>query len=286
LSRIKRRTIVGAILALSAALVVVVGLWIVYANTLTPAAIQPASPVNAAPTAGNLSATAARTLQAYGGDDVWKNATTVQTTVTVGGVLFQAKGASVPLHTTLTIDVRNPHTIINPIDDNGDVGILDGFNVTIKSASGTVIDQRADARTNLQNASVTQKWDRLNLVYFLGYAFWGYNTLPYQLTRTDIHWTELQDGVLQADYGPDLPVHSRIQRFFFDKQTGLLRRNDYTPVAATPDTNAAHVIFEHGISNCIPYPSNRRVRVTPQQYGWVLPYPDMVTIDVEKWQLQ
>ena len=29
----------------------------------------------------------------------------------------------------------------------------------------------------LQNASINTRWDRLNLVYFLGYAFWGYYTL-------------------------------------------------------------------------------------------------------------
>jgi hypothetical protein len=69
----------------------------------------------------------------------------------------------------------------------------------------------------------------MNLVYFLGYALWGYFTLPYQLLRTDIEWTELRDGLLEVDCGTNLPVHSRIQRFWFDTKTGLLKRNDYTP---------------------------------------------------------
>lgn len=94
----------------------------------------------------------------------------------------------------------------------------------------------------------------------------------------------LSDGELQADYGTNLPVHSRIQRFWFDKHTGLLRRNDYTPVAASPTARAAHVIFEHGVSNGIPYPS--RVNMSLQEYKWVLPFPDFITIDVERWQLR
>jgi hypothetical protein len=154
------------------------------------------------------------------------------------------------------------------------------------SPGGTILEQRADARDHLQNASVSTKWDRLNLVYFLGYAFWGYYSLPSQMMRSDIEWTELSDGVLQADYGTDLPVHSLIQRFWFDRKTGLLRRNDYTPVAASRDARAARVIFEQSVSNGIPYPSKRRVKMSLGQYGWVLPFPDFITIDIERWQLR
>jgi hypothetical protein len=206
--------------------------------------------------------------------------------VTVGGLLFLLKGINIPAHAKITVDVQRPHTVIDPVDESGDTGVLDGFSVTILSPSGKILEQRADARDHLQNASVSTKWDRLNLVYFLGYAFWGYYSLPAQLMRSDIQWTELSDGVLQADYGTNLPVHSRIQRFWFDKKTGLLRRNDYTPVAAARDARASHVIFEHGISNGIAYPSKRRVKMSFGQYGWVFPFPDFITIDVERWQLR
>jgi hypothetical protein len=104
--------------------------------------------------------------------------------------------------------------------------------------------------------------------------------------RSDIEWTELRDGMLQADYGTDLPVHSRIQRFWFDPKTGLLRRNDYTPVAADPNARVANIVFEHAVANGIMYASKRRVKTSVAQYGWVLPFPDFITIDVEKWRLE
>jgi len=279
--------VVVGILAVLLALLVGYGLWTVYENTLTPAALGQGPSKNAGPsTPGELSPTAVRALKAYGGEAAWKNATTVQSTVTVGGLLFQAKGLGIPSHAKITVDVQRPHTVIQPIDAAGDIGTLDGFSVTITSPDGTMLEQRADARDHLQNASLTTKWDRMNLVYFLGYAFWGYYTLPYQLTRTDIQWTELADGELQADYGTNLPVHSRIQRFWFDRTSGLLRRNDYTPVAAARDARAANVVFEHGMSNGIPYTSKRRVKLSLAEYGWVLPFPDFITIDVERWQLR
>ena len=263
------------------------GLWTVYENTLTPAALGQGSTLNTHPSPrGELYPTATRALKAYGGEAAWKAATAAESTVTVGGLLFQLKGIIIPSHARITVDVQRPHTVIDPVDDSGDIGVLDGFSVTIMAPGGAVLEQRADAREHLQNASLTTKWDRLNLLYFLGYAFWGYYTLPYQLTRTDIEWTELSDGVLQADYGTGLPVHSRIQRFWFDTGTGLLRRNDYTPVAATPTARVAHVVFEHGVSNGIPFTSKRRVKTSLQQYGWVLPAPDFITIDVESWRLR
>jgi hypothetical protein len=278
--------VVAAIVAVLVALIGVLSLWIVYENTLTAAALGLSGSGNAQPSVpGQLSPTAARALDAYGGEVVWKDAHTVEATVTVGGLLFQQKGINIPPHARFTVDVQRPHTVINPIDGSGDVGILDGFTVTIESADGTLIEQRDDARRHLQNASLTTRWDRLNLVYFLGYAFWGYLTLPYQLMRPDIVWTELGDGELQADYGSNLPVHSRIQRFWFDTKTGLLRRNDYAPVAAAVGVNVANVVFEHRTSNGIPYASKRRVKLTPIQFGWVLPAPDFITIDLERFQL-
>jgi len=278
---------VAAILVLVLAVLVSYALWTVYENTRTAAALDQGAPRNTKPSAqGELSPTAARAVKAYGGEAVWSDAKTVESTVTVGGLLFQLKGAGIPPHAKITVDVRRPHTVIDPVDDSGDTGVLDGFSVMIVAPSGKVLEQRADAREHLQNATISTKWDRLNLVYFLGYAFWGYYTLPYQLLRSDIGWTELYDALLQADYGTNLPVHSRIQRFWFDKNSGLLRRNDYTPVAAARDARAANVVFEHGASNGIPYTSKRRVKISLGQYGWVLPFPDFITIDVERWQLE
>ena len=277
---------VAAALVLLVAMTGSYGLWIVYENTLTPAALDQGSASNPKPPAGGeLSATAARALKAYGGEAVWKGASAVDSTVTVGGLLFQLKGINIPAHARILVDVQRPHTVIKPIDGSGDIGILDGFSVMIVAPGGRILERRSDAREHLQNASAGTKWDRLNLLYFLGYAFWGYYTLPYQLMRPDIQWTELGDGLLQADYGTNLPVHSRIQRFWFDRKTGLLRRNDYTPIAATPDVRVANVVFEHGVSNGIPYTSKRRVKLSPAQYGWVLPFPDFITIDVESWRM-
>lgn len=166
-------TAAAAILAVVVALLVGYAPWTAYDNTLTPAGLDQGPSMNTTPSPpGSLSPTATRALKAYGGEAVWRDAVAVDSTVTVGGLLFQLKGISIPPHAKITVDVQRPHTIIEPVDESGDIGVLDGFSVMILSPSGTILKQRPDAREHLQNASVSTKWDRLNLVYFLGYAFW------------------------------------------------------------------------------------------------------------------
>jgi len=279
--------VAAAVLGSLLALLVTFALWTVYENTLTPAALDQGSPMNATPSVrGEPSPTAARALKAYGGEAVWKAATQAESTVTVGGLLFQLKGMNIPPHAKITVEVQRPHTVITPVDESGDTGILDGFGVMITAPDGRILEQRADARQHLQNASISTKWDRLNLLYFVGYAFWGllHTPLPADANRHPVDGAARRP--LQADYGTNLPVHSRIQRFWFDTKTGLLRRNDYTPVAADPNARVANVVFEHGVSGGIEYTSKRRVKTTLNQYGWVLPAPDFITIDVQSWRLQ
>ena len=287
----RRLQIVFALLIVAA--LISYGAWTGIENTIGPCSLAMASAAAVPSTAAlldtiatdALSPTAARALAAYGGAAVWQRATMTESTVTIGGALFRVKGRSIPAHAIIRTDIRRPHVEINPIDTEGDVGILDGFSVAIQSPRGETIDERRDARDYLQNRQLWTRWDRLNLVYFVAYAFWGYNSLPYQLTRRDIKWTELKESALQADYAADLPVHSRTQRFYFDPQTGLLQRNDYIAVAASPGAQAANVVLKYANADGIPYPATRQVKMTPRRYGWCLPAPNMVTIDVEKWRL-
>ena len=53
------------------------------------------------------------------------------------------KGINIPPHARITVDVQRPHTVIEPVDESGDMGILDGFGVMIVAPGGRIIEQRA-----------------------------------------------------------------------------------------------------------------------------------------------
>ncbi len=226
-------------------------LWTVYDNEFTPAAMDQGSPTNKNRSPyGELSPTAARALNAFGGEAVWKEATSVESTVTVGGLLFQLKGANIPPHAKITVDVQRPHTVISPLGPAGDVGVLDGFSVTIMAPDGRILEQRADAREQLQNASISTQWDRLNLLYFLGYAFWAYYTLPYQLMLTSslsmwragacgdwsCAWLSSSFLNLAADRGLDLvQVRVPVKHSLEERDPGRFQHDGHDPLRERVD---------------------------------------------------
>jgi hypothetical protein len=233
-----------------------------------------------------LSNTAQRALHAYGGADVWSKAERVEAQITLSGLLFLLKRRVTPPQAHIITEIRRPHATITPVDRRGTTGILNGFAVSIASPEGQLIDKREDARQRVAELHGWAAWDSLDLMYFLGYAFWNYFSLPYQLMRDDIEWREVQDGVLEAHFSPELPVHSRLQRFYFD-QNGLLARNDYRPdfVSRRGGVWTANMVLRHKTWHEIPYPALRRVSPTQGQFGRPATWLKMVGIQVDNWHL-
>ncbi len=233
-----------------------------------------------------LSRTAERALHAYGGADVWSKAESVAAEITMSGLLFRLKRRVTPPRAHIITDIRSPHATITPVDRHGNTGTLNGFTVSLAAADGSVIDTRQDARSRGENQHVLKAWDTLDLMYFLGYAFWNYFSLPYQLLRDDIEWREVQDGLLEAHYPPELPVHTRLQRFYFDR-TGLLVRNDYCAefVSSRRRVWAANIVLQHKTWYEIPYPAVRRVCPTNEQFGRPSAWIKVVGIQVDDWRL-
>ena len=174
---------------------------------------------------------------------------------------------------------------MRPIDRRGNVGVLEGHTVRIEDARGDVVASRSDPRSQFPYRRRLFWWDCLDFIYFAGYAFWNYLTLPALLLRDDIDWTEVREGTLKARFPPHLPTHCEVQRFHFDPATGLLRQHDYTAEVFGGWARAAHVILEHGNREGLPFPSKRRV--TPRGPGGrPLPGPVLVWIEVQSWELR
>jgi hypothetical protein len=233
-----------------------------------------------------LSATAERAVHAYGGANLWSEAEKVEADITMSGLAFRLKGRITPPHAHIVTEIRRPYTTITPIDKDGNTGILDGFSVTLVAPNGEVLARRENVKQAHQNEQMWHKWDTLDLMYFLGYAFWSYFALPHQLMRSDIEWNEVRDGVLEARFPEELPAHSRLQRFYFD-QSGLLVRNDYHPemLSVRDDAWAANRVLSHETSHGIPYPSVRKVGPTLRPFGKPWSWIEMVGIRVDNWRL-
>jgi hypothetical protein len=232
-----------------------------------------------------LSNTAQKAIAAYGGEDLWKNASKIEMEVSVNGLAFFLK-RRVPFNRSiLTLDVQKPYARLLPIGKDPQIaGVLDGGNVRLEDTDGNIIDERKEARSYFTFGRRFFWWDDLDMAYFANYAFWNYYTLPNLLLNEKIVWTEITDGVLQAQFPDTIPTHNKIQTFYFDADTGLLRQHNYTVDIISPLATAANVVVSHEKSGSSIFAAKRVV--SPMGFNKKsIGFPVLIAIKVHNYHL-
>lgn len=233
----------------------------------------------------DMTATARRALDAYGGEAFWRQARTVRATVSTTGLAFVLKGQKPFRRVTVQCDVRSPVTRIAPVHPDGTVGILRGGDTFLEKPPGRVIGHRQNARSFFPCGRRLFRWDSLDQTYFAGYALWNYLCFQALMLREDIRWQEAGPNRLIAEFPPQIPTHSPIQEFLFDPATGLLRQHNYTAEVMGGWARAANVVVEHGSWNGIPYPSHRIV--TPRRHdGAPSRWPVLIDLFIHEWAVE
>jgi hypothetical protein len=122
--------------------------------------------------------------------------------------------------------------------------------------------------------------------YFSNYASWNYFTLPALLMCEEIVWKELEPSRLEARFPVEIPNHSRVQRFGFDCETGLLIQHDYTADIISSLAAASNVVLQHAQNSTgLVYPSIRRVTPPKGPKGKPLAGPVLIHLDIHDFRL-
>ncbi|NTV92286.1 MAG: hypothetical protein HGA72_03115 [Chlorobiaceae bacterium] len=234
----------------------------------------------------NLTETAEKAIAAYGGHTLWQNAKSVEVEMSASGLAFTLKRRPFFRHAEMVLDVHRPFSRLTPIGrDPLITGVLDGHHVRLEDKHGNFIEERRNARDYFKIGRRLFFWDDLDMSYFANYASWNYFTLPALLMREDIIWTELEPGLLDARFPDSIPTHSRVQRFRFDHDTGLLIQHDYTAQIISPLAAASNVVLQHAKNSTgLVYPSIRRV--TPKgPKGKPLGGPVLIHLDIHDYKV-
>jgi hypothetical protein len=210
-----------------------------------------------------------KSVDIYGGEELWKKSTTVEAIVNVSGLLFKLKRRPLFRQTKVKVDIHRLYSIITPIGNDATIsGVLDGDNVYLQNDEGKIVAERKNPRKYFPYGRRLFYWDDLDMAYFANYAFWNYLTLPNILMNKDIKWVEKEKGI-EADFPDYFHTHSKKQLFIFDQDTGKLIQHNYTAVVVSGLATAANVVKEHKTENGILYPSHRVITPQSKKKGYL-----------------
>jgi hypothetical protein len=228
-------------------------------------------------------------IAAHGGAERWAGVDEVRLEVRSGGFALASKlKRRIVSHYRAEISTGEPHVVVHPFTAPGMRGVFTPESVRIEDAGGEVVSERRDARAKFPGGRRALWWDDLDILYFAGYAMWGYANAPFLFAREGFAAREIEpweeDGEtwrrLAVTFPPDVPAHSREQVFYFDER-GMLRRNDYTAEPFGRWARGAHYSHDHRTFDGIAFPTRRRVypRLPSNRPA---PWPTLVWIDLER----
>lgn len=175
----------------------------------------------------------AAVLKAHGGIARWSEVKNIQATFNLSGDLLRSVGYPAHRQTTVTIDVHSPKAVFKGLGDNSnELWTFSSNRVWTDKPDGTLMQSLENPRSTFPASN----WDDAQLLYFAGYAIWGYLTAPFLFTQPGFKTRELEESdengetwrVLEVTFPDDIPTHNRIQLFSFDRNF-LLRRLEYAP---------------------------------------------------------
>ncbi len=206
-------------------------------------------------------------IASHGGMELWRSISELSFRAKTGGIALPSKLQQSPLKTiNARVSTQEIRVVFDNYTGDGRIGILDQAGVRILDRTGQLLASRKEPRSVFRELRRRFFWDRLDALYFGGYAFWNYLNLPFLLSWPDLlvkegeRWHE--DGEewqrLDVSFPQFIPTHCRDQSFYFN-QRGLLVRHDYTAEVFGSWARACHYSWDHQETGGILIPRRRRV---------------------------
>jgi hypothetical protein len=226
-------------------------------------------------------------IEAHGGAARWNAASALEATVSARGFLFTAKRRPVMRNVRVRAWTHQVRFAFLDFPRAGETSELLGDDeVRVVARDGTVLARRVHPRAAFRDWRHALRWDHLDFVYFGGYATWNYLCAPFLFLRGGFAFEELPPlatpagpwSRIRVTFPADIPTHSRIQRFYFDRAHRMCRL-DYTAEVVGGWARAANVCADFREFDGLLVPTRRTV--TPLPFGATpLPFPTLVALEI------
>jgi hypothetical protein len=206
-------------------------------------------------------------IDAHGGLDRWHDVDEIVVSASAGGASFSAKHQGKAIrHVQGRFSPTKQRAVFAPYPEVGKRGVFEGGTVRIESDGGEVLEERLDARRAFRGFRHQLWWDKLDMLYFCGYALWTYLTIPFTLAQPGFEVRELEPWEesgetwqrIRVRFPNEIHTHCRDQVLYFD-QKGLVRRQDYTSEVFGSWAKAANYASDHKTIEGLVVPTRRSV---------------------------
>jgi hypothetical protein len=223
-------------------------------------------------------------IEAHGGLALWNSLEALEAEISAWGLLFTIKRQPVLNHIRVRASTREPRFAFLDFPHPGEISELIGDDeVRIIDSGGRVLARRLQSRSAFRGMRRKFYWDRLDFIYFAGYATWN---SPFLFLRKGFQFEVLPPlpGVLlpmtrlRVTFPVDIPTHCVTQIFYFDERR-YLKRLDYTAEVVGKWARAAHLCDNYRTFDGLKAPTKRRVY--PLISGnKPLPAPTLIALEI------
>jgi hypothetical protein len=225
-------------------------------------------------------------IEVHGGNARWQNVDTIEAAFSSGGLAFSLHLQPLALRgLRLSLRPHARHLVLHDYCRKGWSGVWKPTEVRILDANGELIAERCNPRAFFSGLDRQFRWDKLDLLYFAGYALWNYLSFPFILLEPGVALVEPESeskvvpGLLQARFGPEVPTHSANQSFHLD-ESGQLIRHDYTADVIGRWAKAANFCLASEQIGGLRFYTRRKVYPSIGEWA-VLPWPTLVWIEID-----
>lgn len=229
-------------------------------------------------------------IDAHGGQSRWQAVSTIHASLSSGGLAFASHFQPSALkHLRVSMQPHARTVRFTDFCHPGWTGVWTPERVEIHDAAGRLQAERQHPRSDFSRLGKQFRWDKLDILYFGGYAVWNYLSFPFLLTLPEVTVEASVDAssgqrVLEASFAPDFPTHSARQRFFLDNALQLTR-HDYTADVIGRWANAANLCLASASVDGLRFYTRRKVYPRMGNVR-VMPFPTLVWIEIDDLQVE
>jgi hypothetical protein len=225
------------------------------------------------------------TIRAHGGRDRWRAVERIEFSLSSGGFAFLSRSQPSALK-GLRASVR-PHvreTTLGDFPRPGWRGTWTPDRVEIRDAHGGLRGERREPRRHFVGLLNQVYWDKLDVLYFAGYALWNYLSFPFLLEEPGVDLTEIgASGAsprLDAAFDAGFPTHSAKPSFLISPSRRLVR-HDYTAEVIGRWATAAHFCLDSVEVEGLRFYTRRKVFPRFGSSVIVVRFPTLVWIAID-----